>query len=69
VAVRLSEFRARLLGLDAPVVTKIELTARCASRGETRRERELFDKLDVQQLKRTNSDACWGLAIASRWRG
>jgi hypothetical protein len=49
-AVRVSERRARLLGLDAPVVTKNELTDALSMNAEKiAAERELFHKLDVQQ--------------------
>jgi hypothetical protein len=47
-AIRVSERRSRLLGLDEPVVTKSELT-RIAERLAT--ERELFGKLDGQAAR------------------
>ena len=51
-AIRVSERRARLLGLDAPVVTKSELTGEFSVTAEKlAAERELFGKLDVQQLE------------------
>ena len=51
-AVRVSERRARLLGLDAPVVTKNELTGALSVTAERlAAERELFGKLDVHQLE------------------
>jgi hypothetical protein len=49
-AIRVSERRARPLGLDAPVVTKRELT-RALSVTAERLAAELFYKLDVQQLE------------------
>ena len=50
--VRVSERRARLLGLDAPVVTRGELTASLGVYAERlAAERELFEKLDVVQLE------------------
>jgi hypothetical protein len=50
-AVRVSERRARLLGLDAPVATRSELTGSLGVYAERLdAERELF-KLDVKQLE------------------
>jgi hypothetical protein len=50
--VRVSERRSRLLGLDAPVVTKGELTGSLGIYAERlAAERELFAKLDVAQLE------------------
>jgi DNA-binding CsgD family transcriptional regulator len=51
-AIRVSERRARLLGLDAPVVTKNELTGALSVTAEKlAAERELFGKLDIQQME------------------
>jgi hypothetical protein len=50
--VRVSERRSRLLGLDAPVVTKSELSGSLGVYAERlAAERELFSRLDVQQLE------------------
>ena len=50
--VRVSERRSRLLGLDAPVVTKSELTGGLGVYAEKLAgERKLFEKLDVAQLE------------------
>ncbi len=50
--VRVFERRSRLLGLDAPVVTKGELTGSLGIYAERlAAERELFSKLDVSQLE------------------
>jgi len=50
-AVRVSERRSRLLGLDAPVVTKSELTGSLGVYEERlATERELFRTLSVEQL-------------------
>lgn len=50
--VRVSERRARLLGLDEPVVTKSELTGSLGVYAERLvTERELFSRLDVSQLE------------------
>ena len=50
--VRVSERRSRLLGLDAPVVTKGELTGSLGIYAERlAAERALFEKLDVAQLE------------------
>jgi hypothetical protein len=51
-AVRVSERRSRLLGLDAPIATRSELTGSLgvyAQRLDA--DRELFSKLDVSQLE------------------
>jgi DNA-binding CsgD family transcriptional regulator len=57
-AVRVSERRARLFGLDAPVVTKSELSASLSVTAERlAAERELFGKLDVQQLEELAADS------------
>jgi hypothetical protein len=50
--VRVSERRSRLLGIDAPVVTKNELTGSLGVYAEKlAAERELFGKLDITQLE------------------
>ena len=50
--VRVSERRSRLLGLDAPVVTKSELTGSLGVYAERlAAEVELFEQLDVRQLE------------------
>ena len=51
-AIRVSERRSRLLGLDAPVVTKGELTGSLGVYAEKlAAERELFSQLDIRQLE------------------
>ena len=51
-AVRVAERRARLLGLDEPVVTKNEVTAALSVTAQKyAAERELFLKLDVHELE------------------
>ena len=51
-AIRVSERRARLLGLDEPVVTKSEFTGSVGVYAERlAAERELFSKLSVEQLE------------------
>jgi hypothetical protein len=50
--VRICERRSRLLGLDAPVVTKSELTGSLGVYAEKlAAERELFGQLDITQLE------------------
>jgi hypothetical protein len=50
--VRVSERRSRLLGIDAPVVTKSELTGSMGVYAEKlAAERELFGKLSLEQLE------------------
>ena len=50
--VRVSERRSRLLGIDAPVVTKSELTGSLGVYAEKlAAERELFSKLSLEQLE------------------
>ena len=52
--VRVSERRSRLLGLDAPVVTKSELTGSLGVYAEKlAAERELFSKLDISAARGT----------------
>ena len=52
-AVRVSERRSRLLGLDAPIATRSELTGSLGVYAERlATERELFATLDVTQLER-----------------
>jgi hypothetical protein len=51
-AIRVSERRARLLGLDAPVVTKSEVAASLGIYAERLdAERRLWDRLNVDQLE------------------
>jgi hypothetical protein len=51
-AVRVSERRARLLGLDAPVITKSELSGSLGVYAERLvAERELFSQLPLEQLE------------------
>jgi hypothetical protein len=57
-AVRVSERRSRLLGLDAPVATRSELTGSLGVYAERLvTERELFSKLDVKQLEELARDS------------
>ena len=65
--VRVSERRSRLLGLDAPVVTKSELTGSLGVYAERlAAERELFGKLDVEQLEELAAEA--RRSSTGRWR-
>jgi hypothetical protein len=51
-AIRVSERRARLLGLDAPATTRTELNGSLSVTAEKLdAERELFFKLDIEQLE------------------
>ena len=51
-AIRVSERRARLLGLDEPVLTKSELTGSLGVYAEQlAADRELFGKLSIEQLE------------------
>jgi hypothetical protein len=51
-AVRVSERRSRLLGLDAPIATKNELTGSLGVYADRlAAERELFAQLDIKQLE------------------
>jgi hypothetical protein len=56
-AVRVSERRSRLLGLDAPIVSKSELTGSLGLYAERlAAERELFATLSVEQLEELARD-------------
>jgi hypothetical protein len=57
-AVRVSERRARLLGLDAPVVSKSEVTGSLSVYAERlAAERELFATLSIEQLEELAKDS------------
>jgi hypothetical protein len=57
-AVRVSERRARLLGLDTPVMTKSELTGSLGVYAERLvGERELFATLSIEQLQELSAES------------
>jgi len=57
-AIRVSERRSRLLGLDEPVVTKTELTGALGIYAEKLRvERELFGTLTLAQMEEVAGDS------------
>ena len=66
--VRVSERRARLLGLDEPTATRTELSGRLSVAAKRfAAERELFLKLDVGQLEALAAESQALVDKALRW--